>query len=255
MLTESNTKTLNNVESPHQIDHQKFYDEIKLFVTKKHTKLDDNILNGFVAVLYLMVGILNAKNQKEVVKGFKIEIKSEMSIGAGLGSSASFGVCLAAAFTFYTAIQKNSNYPKLYKNMDGLELATLKESISGWAFCSEKIMHGNPSGLDNTICTFGNIVKFYKGSPPTEIKLGTPLSILLVDTRVSRSTAKLVAGVAALKQTFPSLVGHLLDGMGQLVDDAAEILKEFTGDDYENYEKLKVILKLRKFKTVDTQII
>lgn len=84
-------------------------------------------------------------------------------------------------------------------------------------------MHGTPSGLDNTVCTFGNVFKFYKGVKPTTVNLETALNILLVDTRVSRSTAKVVKGVADLKAEHPALIGHIMDGMGALVEDVVEV--------------------------------
>lgn len=91
--------------------------------------------------------------------------------------------------------------------------------ISSWAFCSERIMHGTPSGLDNAICTFGNVFKFYKGAKPITIKPKISLNILLVDTRVSRSTAKVVKKVADLKGEYGELIGHIMDAMGSLVED------------------------------------
>lgn len=80
-------------------------------------------------------------------------------------------------------------------------------------------MHGNPSGLDNTICTFGSLLKFRKGHAWTEVELHRPLNVLMINTGVDRSTATLVAKVAALRVEFPELLGHLLDGMGSVVED------------------------------------
>lgn len=116
-----------------------------------------------------------------------------------------------------------------------------QDNISKWAFCSEKIMHGTPSGLDNTICTYGNIVKFYKGVTPTTIKLKTPLNILLVDTKVTRSTMILVNKVRKLKNDHPKMIGAVLDAMGYLVEDTVGVLENFGGqDDIESFDKLKV---------------
>lgn len=84
-------------------------------------------------------------------------------------------------------------------------------------------MHGNPSGLDNTICTFGSLLKFRKGQAWTEVELRRPLHVLMVNTGVDRSTATLVAKVAALRAEFPELLGHLLDGMGSVVEDIIRV--------------------------------
>lgn len=80
-------------------------------------------------------------------------------------------------------------------------------------------MHGTPSGLDNAICTFGNLFKFYKGAKPITVKLNTALNILVVDTGVSRSTANVVKQVADLRGEYPQLIGSIMDAMGSLVDD------------------------------------
>lgn len=107
-------------------------------------------------------------------------------------------------------------------------------------------MHGNPSGLDNTICTFGNIVKFYKGSPPIEVHLSTPLNVLLVDTKVTRSTANLVHKVVALKQDHPKLLEYVFNAMGEVVEDAVQILEKYC-DDEENFKKLEVSIVMESF--------
>lgn len=84
-------------------------------------------------------------------------------------------------------------------------------------------MHGTPSGLDNSICTFGNVFQFYKGAKPITVNLQAKINILLVDTKVSRSTAKVVKKVADLKAQHTALIGHILDAMGTLVEDVVEV--------------------------------
>jgi mevalonate kinase len=39
-----------------------------------------------------------------------------------------------------------------------------RASINAWAYCGECVVHGKPSGLDNTISVYGGAVKFAKGS-------------------------------------------------------------------------------------------
>lgn len=71
---------------------------------------------------------------------------TELPIGGGLGSSASFAVSAASALLVLIGIvdadQKNwkeENY----------------KLINDWAFQAEKIVHGTPSGIDNSVSTYG----------------------------------------------------------------------------------------------------
>lgn len=123
---------------------------------------------------------------------------------------------------------------------NGVDKHAVLQEISDWAFCSEKIMHGNPSGLDNTICTFGNVVKFYRGKEPEPINLACSLPILLVDSNVSRSTATLVQKVVALKERHPKVVQSLFEAMGEVVEDASEILKTIKEGDEAKFQQLEV---------------
>jgi mevalonate kinase len=64
------------------------------------------------------------------------------------------------------------------------------------AFVSEKILHGKPSGIDNSVSTFGGFVRF-SGFKPSPIELSSAnLRVLLVNTQVKRNTKALVEMVA-----------------------------------------------------------
>ncbi|EDS35926.1 mevalonate kinase [Culex quinquefasciatus] len=97
-------------------------------------------------------------------------------------------------------------------------------------------MHERPSGIDNTICTYGNLIKFKRGKPLEGLKLRQQVNIPIVDTGVSRTTAKLVAGVADLKNRHPGM----LDSMGHLVDDVVSILKV----DGDRFEELRTLVSI-----------
>lgn len=197
-------------------------------------------MNALSSTIYLMLGIFNENNLSGLTTGFNIELTSDMTVGAGLGSSASFAICLAATFYTFCKIEQNSNFPNEY-NTNLEVMKSSQEIISKWAFCSERIMHGNPSGLDNTICTFGNIVKFYKGREPTIIKLKTTLNILLVDTNVSRSTMALVENVQKLRIAHPDMIDAIFNAIGYLVGETVEVFENFGGpDDLTNFAKLKL---------------
>ena len=74
----------------------------------------------------------------------EVRFESGIPVGAGLGSSASFCVC--AATVLLSMARRVSIPPSTTKDL---------ELINQYAFIAEKVIHGNPSGLDNLICTFG----------------------------------------------------------------------------------------------------
>ncbi|KAL2328388.1 hypothetical protein Fmac_021815 [Flemingia macrophylla] len=83
------------------------------------------------------------------IQGFKpatVVVTSELPLGPGLGSSASFCVALATVFLACTdSVSLEVNYQGwLSFGEKDLEL------VNKWAFEGEKIIHGKPSGIDNT---------------------------------------------------------------------------------------------------------
>lgn len=78
-------------------------------------------------------------------------VTSDLPLGSGLGSSASFCVSLAGALL---SLSDDVSIDKSQTGWFKLTKAEL-ELVNKWAFEGEKIIHGKPSGIDNTISTFG----------------------------------------------------------------------------------------------------
>jgi mevalonate kinase len=77
-------------------------------------------------------------------------------VGAGLGSSASFSVCLSACLLILFGFIQRSLVEKEDFRTSNMS-AHYGAMINKYALLAEKIIHGNPSGLDNTICTYGKL--------------------------------------------------------------------------------------------------
>jgi len=106
--------------------------------------------NGYEGYRASILGLVMKK--LGVSQGFSITIDSKIPTGAGLGSSAS----RAAGTTKAVA--------ELFEKQLSLE------EINDIAFEQEKIIHGTPSGGDNSACCFGGLVWFKKAQPKNEIK-------------------------------------------------------------------------------------
>ena len=88
-----------------------------------------------------------------------ILVSSEISIGAGLGSSAAFSLILSASLAL--AFRSIMN-PEYIINIDKL----IRERIKLYANYLEKIIHTNPSGVDVAVSIAGGMLNFIRGDIP-----------------------------------------------------------------------------------------
>ncbi|TFY55461.1 hypothetical protein EVJ58_g8229, partial [Rhodofomes roseus] len=105
------------------------------------------------------------------------------------------------------------------------------EEVNRWAFVAEKVLHGNPSGVDNSVAVFGGALAytrpgFGKKSGMEQIQGFKSLRFLLVDSRVPRDTKKLVAGVAMKKAEEPEVVSKIMDAIQAISDEARRALAD-----------------------------
>ena len=87
------------------------------------------------------------------VPSVHINVTSTLPTSAGLGSSAAFSTCLS------TSLLVSSKIITAKTTLDGvLQLTAVdRELINRWAFMAEKIIHGRPSGIDNSVSTYGEL--------------------------------------------------------------------------------------------------
>ena len=211
--------------------HDKFYQRIREFV--ETMGLDEpRQRTSYECLFYALIQV--AQQVGLNLQAFEMEIDTELSIGAGLGSSASFSVCLVATFLHWSRLQKSA------AALPQFDRSSL-ETISQYALNCEKIMHGSPSGIDNSICTFGSVVEFRKGEVPRFIPLeARSLRVMLVDTKVGRSTKLLVEKVAGLMTKYPKIFPGIMDAIDEISKRAIDIIKEMqTLNDNDNEQLIQ----------------
>jgi mevalonate kinase len=136
--------------------------------------------------------------QLDRTTGINVKVRSMIPIAVGLGSSAAICVATVAAVA----------------RLIGVELSTQK--ISDLAFEGERIIHGNPSGVDNNIASFGGVMKYEKGEEIERFEFKTPLPFVIGNTNKKRSTRLMVEKVRLLRERNPILVDLIIDTMGEL---------------------------------------
>ncbi|NWT18876.1 KIME kinase, partial [Vireo altiloquus] len=169
-----------------------------------------------LAFLYMCLAI-SAKD----VPSVDILVSSELPTGAGLGSSAAYAVCLAAALLMVCGaiscpLQEGESTARWTE-----EELTL---INSWAFRGEQVIHGNPSGVDNAVGTWGGALRYQAGKI-TPLKRVPTLRILLTNTKVPRSTKVLVAAVKEKILKFPAIMNPVLDSIDAISQECQSVLE------------------------------
>lgn len=113
----------------------------------------------------------------EQKEGLNLQIESNIPVGVGLGSSAAVAVSTIGAIIRL-----------LRRRLD-------RSSIRRLAFESERRIHKIPSGIDQTISTFGGIIVYRREEPFRRISLKQTFPIVIGDTGRRRSTGTMVSRV------------------------------------------------------------
>jgi len=141
--------------------------------------------------------------------GYKLEVNSSIPPASGMGSSAAVAVATVAAVS----------------KIMGLELDL--EEISKIAYEAEKIVHGTPSGIDNTIATYGGIIVFRKSEGFIRLEADfSKVMLIVADSGLPRNTGKMVRKVKNLKNKYPRVFEPLYHTAGRLAIEAAQAIRD-----------------------------
>ena len=100
--------------------------------------------------------------------------------------------------------------------------------INELAFECEKAAHGTPSGVDNTVATYGSPLYYQRRDEQplfSTLKLGQPLELVIGMTGKESLTADTVARVRASWQQYPERYETIFDQIGHLTMSASDAVK------------------------------
>jgi mevalonate kinase len=128
----------------------------------------------------------------------EIKISSTIPVASGLGSGAAVTVALVRA------LSAQLNY------------SMTDEEVNAFTYEIEKLHHGTPSGIDNTVVTYAKPVYFVKGQPIETFNVGQPFTIVIADTGVSAPTKESVGDVRRLWINDKSRYETVFDKIGEV---------------------------------------
>ena len=97
--------------------------------------------------------------------------------------------------------------------------------MNAFAFEIEKLHHGTPSGIDNTVITYARPVYFTKGHPIETVKVGAPFTIVIGDTGIAAPTKQSVSDVRKLWLKNPNRFETIFDEVGQIALMARRVIE------------------------------
>ncbi len=173
----------------------------------QHRRLaPENPLALLVDAVFSALDILPSERE-----GIRIKITSSLPVAAGLGSGAAVSVAVIRALSAY-----------LGSPLDNTQVNRIAYEV-------EKIHHGTPSGIDNTVVTYEKPVYFLKraeSAPQIEtLHVAKAFTLLIADTGIPAPTKETVADVRKLHKKNPQKTKPLFAAIGSIVRTARQAIE------------------------------
>jgi mevalonate kinase len=136
-----------------------------------------------------------------------LQISSTIPIAGGMGSGAAVS---AAALR---ALSASIGHP-------------LKDAqVSDLVYEAEKIYHGTPSGIDNTVVTYARPVYFVKGKPVEILAVKAPFTLVIGDSGIKSPTSVAVSEVRQTWETNREQYERWFDSAGAIAEAARKAIR------------------------------
>ncbi len=136
-----------------------------------------------------------------------IRVTSTIPVASGLGSGAAVSVAMIRALA------------------GALSRRVTDEQVSAWTFEIEKLHHGTPSGIDNTVITYACPVFFVKEQPIERLTVARGFTIVIGDTGIPAPTKQAVADVRRLRESDPAVWDGVFDEMDRISREARRAIE------------------------------
>jgi len=147
------------------------------------------------------------KLKPDHIPALTIQISSTIPIGGGMGSSAAIAIAIMRGLSAFL----------------GRPLSD--EAISDLAYEVEKIHHGTPSGIDNTVIAFQAPIFFQSGFSIPLLNISKPTHWVIADTGEMTPTRETVAAVRALHEAKPEQIADIFEKIGIIAQKARTTLE------------------------------
>ncbi len=145
--------------------------------------------------------------------GLEVWIESDIPLASGLGSGAAVSTALVRALS----AQVNRPLPP--------------EKISALVYETEKMYHGTPSGIDNTVIALEQAIHFTRQTGAQPIFIARPFTLVIAHTGIGSPTKITVGDVRRAWEREPAHYEKIFDEIAQVVNQAETALTRGTNDE------------------------
>ncbi|HEY9076920.1 MAG TPA: mevalonate kinase [Anaerolineaceae bacterium] len=136
-----------------------------------------------------------------------VKINSTIPVAAGLGSGAAVSVAIARAVSRFLGHPLSDDV------------------VSDIAYNVDKLHHGTPSGVDNTVITYSRPIYFIREQPFEQITVSKPFEIVIGNTGIHSPTSETVSFVRSKWLANPADIEPIFDQIGQIVQAARKAIE------------------------------
>ena len=140
----------------------------------------------------------------------KINITSSIPVASGLGSGAAVSVAIIRALSSHL----------------GGDLSD--EQVNSLCYEVEKIHHGTPSGIDNTVITYARPVFFIKNKTIETFQVKTSFTLIIADTGKPAPTRESVGDLRKLWEANPAQWEPVFDQVAEIASRARQSIESGT---------------------------
>jgi len=145
---------------------------------------------------------------------WRVTVRSTIPIASGMGS----GAAVSAAIV--RALMEAGSWKLETGSSPAPPLPCSSADISALVYKVERLHHGTPSGIDNTVVVYGQPVYFVRGQPPQTFHIDRPFMLAIADSGIASPTKIAVGDVRRAWEREPARFEALFDRAAAVVEAA-----------------------------------
>lgn len=151
---------------------------------------------------------LTAEHLRRPLPEALLRIESDIPLASGLGSGAAVSTAIVRALAA------------------GYNIPLDPPTASALVYEVERLYHGTPSGIDNTVIAYEQPIYFVRGRPPEPLPVGRTLHLLVADSGVPSRTRQVVGDVRRRWEAEPARYEALFDRIAEEVEEARRVIAQ-----------------------------